>query len=441
MEDKTIFQNWLRPRAGAPGVLTSQRGFGIILVEMSSGKSAIIWRLFYEFFKIALFVVGGGYAIIVVADDVFGRRLKWVEEGELIERLPVFQMVPGLIAGNTAIYVGLKMAGMLGAAVALVAVALPSLLIFLLVACGYNSLPLGNPWLESAFLGLRSSLTGVIAGTVIAGWRKSVKGAYGYAAVVAGTIALSGGFANTAEVLMAAAAAGLALELCRLMGDPGAIRGVNLPHAWPRRGFIWLLLLLAAIVAVSYLYGPIFWIFAKFGLMCFGGGFVLVPAYMDEFVGPGAPLLKLTVEEFSNLMALTQMTPGPVSVNSATFFGFRLAGVGGAIVATAGLLFPSYFLLSGVLMSLEKWKTSRIVRGVLGGIRPATVALMLSALVAFGGMSLWKWDPASGVALSPVAIAIAVFSAFAVMRRKLSVMAAFFVCAAIGMAAHAVGAV
>ena len=88
-------------------------------------------RLFWEFFKISLFVVGGGYAIIVVADEVFGRKLKWLKEGELLDHLPVFQMVPGLIAGNTAIYTGLKVAGRLGAVVALVAVALPSFLIFL----------------------------------------------------------------------------------------------------------------------------------------------------------------------------------------------------------------------------------------------------------------------------------------------------------------------
>ena len=101
--------------------------------------------LFWEFLKIALFVVGGGYAIIVVADEVFGRKLKWLKEGELLDHLPVFQMVPGLIAGNTAIYTGLKVAGRLGAVVALVAVALPSVLIFLGVSCGYAFLPVGNP--------------------------------------------------------------------------------------------------------------------------------------------------------------------------------------------------------------------------------------------------------------------------------------------------------
>ena len=67
-------------------------------------------RLFVEFFRISLFVIGGGYAILAVADSVFS-KLKWIREGELLDELPVFQMVPGIIATHTAVYVGRKVAG------------------------------------------------------------------------------------------------------------------------------------------------------------------------------------------------------------------------------------------------------------------------------------------------------------------------------------------
>ena len=129
-------------------------------------------RLFCEWFKIALFVVGGGYAIIVVADEVFGRRLKWVGEGELLEHLPIISSIPGLIAGNSAIYVGLKTHGRLGAVVALAGVALPSILIFLCVSVGFDSLPKNVMLVDGAFFGLRSALSGVIAGTI---WRTLFK--------------------------------------------------------------------------------------------------------------------------------------------------------------------------------------------------------------------------------------------------------------------------
>lgn len=400
----------------------------------------ILARLFVEFFKIALFVVGGGYAILVVADDVFGRRLKWLREGELMEHLPIFQMIPGLIAGNNAIYVGMKMAGRIGAAVALLAVALPSLIIFMLVSCGYGWLPLGNEWLESAFLGLRSSLFGVIAGTVISSWSKNVRGVYGYAALAAGVAAISVFHANTFFVLVAAALAGIVLEYCGLGGQAIDSDSAGVPLApLPRsRRLVLAACVVAALAVVTIFRGRLFWLFVKFGLMCFGGGFVLIPAYMDEFVGPNAALLNLPVEEFSNLMALTQMTPGPVAVNAATFFGYRLFGVAGAVLATAGLLAPSYFLLTTALTSLDKWRASRIVRGLMRGVRPATTALMVSASIVFGAMSVIRPAPGGGFSISPLAIVLALLSAYALLSRRLSVMASIFLCAIIALACHGV---
>ena len=404
-----------------------------------TAKARTLLRLFIEFFKIALFVVGGGYAIIIVADDVFGKKLKWVKEGELLAHLPVFQMIPGLIAGNTAIYTGLKMAGRLGAAVALTAVALPSLIIFLIVACGYNALPLDNPWLESAFLGLRSSLAGIILGTVVKGWRKSVRGIYGYAAMLLGVLAMVFLDANTVLVLVCAMVAGVILEFCGL-GAPAAetdSAGISLAPISLRQRLSILLPLVALVVLVTVYYGRLFWFFVKFGLICFGGGFVLIPAYMDEFVGPNAPLLQLPMEEFSNLMALTQVTPGPVSVNSATFFGYRIGGVIGAVVATAGLLLPSYFLLTAALTGLEKWKANRIVRGILRGVKPATVSLMISALIVFGGMSVWTFSREAGFSVNFTALAIAALSTVVILRGKLSVMATIFLSAVAGLLARA----
>ena len=83
-----------------------------------------------------------------------------------------------------------------------------------------------------------------------------------------------------------------------------------------------------------------------------------------------------------------------------------------AVPMTPAVMLQS-FLLTAALTSLDKWKSSRLVRGLLRGIRPATVALMLSALIVFGGMSVWRYSSETGLAglrFSPVAIAIAVLS-------------------------------
>ena len=402
-------------------------------------------RLFWEFFKIALFVVGGGYAIIVVADDVFGRRLKWLREGELLDHLPIFQMVPGLIAGNTAIYTGLKIGGRLGAVVALTAVALPSFAIFLGVSCGYALLPTGNPWVESAMLGLRAALTGIVFGTLVKGWRRSVVGVYGYVTVVVAAALLVGLGVNVVAVLLAAMTAGIAWAFAGgAMPARGAdSAGVALAPLARGKRIALAVGAVAALALVTLLCGRVFWTFVKFGLLGFGGGFVLVPVYLQEFVGPAAPLLQLTAEEFSNLMALTQVTPGPVSVNAATFFGYRLAGVVGAAVATAALLLPSLVLLTFALTGIEHWKRSRFVQGLLWGVRPATNALMLKAGLVFAAMSVVTWpaaQPATFLSVfHPFPCALALFAGWALVKGRLSIMAAIFLCAGLGAAGHLVG--
>ena len=118
----------------------------------------------WEMFKVSLFVIGGGYAIIAVADDVCAKK-KWTKEGELVDALPVFQMIPGLIATHTAVYVGRKLSGIPGAFLGVLAVALPSIVIFAIVSCCYSAVPINSPILDSAFTGLRSALVGIIAAT------------------------------------------------------------------------------------------------------------------------------------------------------------------------------------------------------------------------------------------------------------------------------------
>ena len=360
--------------------------------------------LFWELFKISLFVIGGGYAIIAVADSVFARR-KWTEEGELVDQLPIFQMIPGLIATHVAVYVGRKVAGGLGAAVGVCAVALPSVVIFTFVSMGYRSLPLDNPYLMSAFVGLRAALTGIIAATIVRGWRKNLPDPFAYALMAAAVAAIGLLGLAVPVVLGVAMAVGIVSRLGARArdGDTGS----------KKLNASWLPLLL----------------FLKYGALCFGGGFVLVPMYIEDFVGPTASFLQISDGEFANLMSLTQMTPGPIGVNGATFFGYRLAGVAGAVIASAALLLPGSALCYLVLRSLERFKTSRIVGGILRGVRPASVALMLVALWAFAAMSAFTLEPGGGIRYNLISIVITLIAMVTIMKKKLNVMALLFICA------------
>ena len=156
---------------------------------------------------------------------------------------------------------------------------------------------------------------------------------------------------------------------------------------------------------------------------------MLVPMYVQDFVGPGAAWLQISSEEFANLMALTQMTPGPIGVNGATFFGYRLAGVPGAVMASAALLLPGSLVLYFVLRSLDRFRENRVVRGIMRGARPASVALMLCALWAFGSMCWWRTGSDGATHFGFTAIAISAVVATVMVKWRPNVMALIFLCA------------
>ncbi len=361
--------------------------------------------LFYEIFKIALFVVGGGYAIIAVADEVFAKKLKWTEEGELVGQLPLFQMIPGIMAGHAAVYVGRKAAGWVGSLVALVAVALPSILIFSAVSMGYDVIPLGNRFLGAAFLGLRASLTGIIFAMLVRGWKSAVVGWHGYALLIASTAALFSGV-HVMVVVGCAAVIGLAYALDKRAADKKFLSSPLAPL-----------------------------LFLQYGLVAFGGGYVLVPLYLQDFVGPAAPYLQLPSEEFANLMALTQMTPGPIGINAATFFGYKLFGFGGAVVTSLCLLVPGFVILSLALFSLEKFRENVYVKSVLAAVSPVTRAMMIVAFWSFAGMSLWT-KTCCEVNFHPFAWLLAFGTVALMLSRRAGVVRLIFLSAALSVAAE-----
>lgn len=379
-----------------------------------------LWTLFWEMFKIALSVIGGGYAILAVADEVFSKKLKWTKEGEVIEHLPIFQMVPGIIAGNTALYIGRKVAGLPGAIAALTGVFLPSIIVFSIVCAGYSLIPFGNPYLDAAFLGLRAALTGIIAAMIVRGWKKSIDTFSAFMVMLVALVAIGPLKVNPALVVAAAAILGIAVRFIR--SESGAAKTRKFLSS------LWLMPL----------------VFLKYGIIAFGGGYVLVPVYIGDFVGKTAPFLQLTEREFADVMALTQMTPGPIAVNCATFFGYRLGlaemgtvpgAVLGAFIATLCLLIPGAILLYTALGSLEKFKSSRVVQGILSGVKPVTIAMMLNALWAFAMMSVWTGgDKFFGI--DPTGLLLAGFATVAMLKRMMGVVMLIVACAGISLTAR-----
>ena len=130
----------------------------------------------------------------------------------------------------------------------------------------------------------------------------------------------------------------------------------------------------------------LFLVFAKFGCICFGGGFVLVPLLIAEMVEKRHVI---SMEIFGNLVSIAQVTPGPIGINAATYIGYLQGGVTGSLLASLGLIFPSLVLGPLAFYSIARWKDSLVVSGMLKGIRPASLALVFFAMFLFMGMSVF----------------------------------------------------
>ena len=115
--------------------------------------------------------------------------------------------------------------------------------------------------------------------------------------------------------------------------------------------------------------------FFKVGLLGFGGGLAIVRLIYDSI----QPFLDMSQETFANIVAISQITPGPLAVNTATYVGYEAAGIPGALAATLGVILPAFCIVSLVCRTIQKFRDSKIVNGMLSGIRPATMGLIGAA--------------------------------------------------------------
>lgn len=132
------------------------------------------------------------------------------------------------------------------------------------------------------------------------------------------------------------------------------------------------------------IYLTLFLTFFKIGIFSFGGGLAMLPLMFQTVQQFGF----MSAEEFSNLVALSQVTPGPVAVNAATFIGFSFAGTLGAACATFGVALPSFLLIITVIKFLDKFSENKGLEAAFTGIRPATVGLIAAAAVFVGETAL-----------------------------------------------------
>ena len=133
----------------------------------------------------------------------------------------------------------------------------------------------------------------------------------------------------------------------------------------------------------------LFFAFIQVGLFSVGGGYAAIPLIQEQIVNIYG---LMTLEEFSDLITIAEMTPGPISINSSTFVGTRLAGPLGAIICTLGCIIPSFIICLTLAHFYYKYRNLGGVQTVLSSLRPAVVALIGSAGVSILMLALFQAD-------------------------------------------------
>lgn len=181
------------------------------------------------------------------------------------------------------------------------------------------------------------------------------------------------------------------------------------------------------------IYFQLFISFFQVGLFSIGGGYAAIPLIQSEVVTDHG---WLTMKEFTDLITIAEMTPGPVAVNSATFVGIKIAGLAGALIATSGCILPSCFLVSGLFFLYNRYKNISVMQNIMSCIRPAIVAL-----IAVAGLSFLKLTVFDGnrISFSTFSWSGAVFfgCAFALIRKcKWNPIAVMLLCGISNMLLH-----
>lgn len=177
------------------------------------------------------------------------------------------------------------------------------------------------------------------------------------------------------------------------------------------------------------IYWQLFSIFFMIGVFCFGGGYAIVPFIQDSVVERGW----ITIAEFADIIAVSESTPGPISINTATFVGYKLAGVPGAVVATFSLCLPAFILVMTVVRLLYTKRGAKFMDRILIGIRPVVVGMIFFAAWTVGQTAFFTKIPGLPAFSNALAVAVAVLAVVAMLKYHISPIKIIVGSAALGI--------
>lgn len=163
------------------------------------------------------------------------------------------------------------------------------------------------------------------------------------------------------------------------------------------------------------MYVKLFWSFFQIGLFSIGGGYAAMPLIQNQVVDING---WLSMNEFADVVTISQMTPGPIAINAATFVGTRIGGLMGAIVSTIGCVLPSCIIVLTLAYIYYKYRELSVVKGVLNGLRPAVIAMISTAGLSLVILAFWNGKGISSKIGNIDRISVVIFSLAIIILRK-----------------------
>lgn len=177
------------------------------------------------------------------------------------------------------------------------------------------------------------------------------------------------------------------------------------------------------------IYIQLLWSFFQVGLISFGGGYAAMTPIFDQVVTKYG---WLSAQDFSDLVTISQMTPGPIALNSASFVGLQIAGLPGAIVATIGNVLPSLIIVSLLAYIYFRFSGVKIMQTILESLRPAVVSLIAIAAISLLSTALFD------TGINQLNLVLFVFSLILLNKTKLDPTLIMLVCGGIGILVNVV---
>ncbi len=317
------------------------------------------------FLKLGLLAFGGPAAHIALMRNEVVHRRRWLSDRQFLDLLGASNLIPGPSSTEMAIFVGYARAGRRGLVLAGLCFILPAMLIVLALAWAYVRYG-STPQAAALLYGIKPVIIAIIVQALWGLARTAVKGAF--LAILGATVLALYLLGMNPIVLLFGG--GILVMLVRnahrRWGAGGASALIPLPH---------LLAPLSEPVAagaVSVSLGTLFLTFLKIGAAVYGSGYVLLAFLHDDFV---VRLGWLSNRQLIDAVAIGQMTPGPV-FTTATFIGYLVGGLSGALLATLGIFLPSFVFVAVLFPLIPRLRASPWTSSLLDGVNVAALGLM-----------------------------------------------------------------